>query len=95
MNLGQTIRGIRHRKNMKQCELAKLAGISITALVEIEKGKVFPTQETINRICKALGISKGCLLVHSLDESELPPQKSLLYQYLVKPLQEELWEEQQ
>ena len=93
MTIGQTIRHLRKRKNIKQCDLAKLTGLSANALVGIEKDIVFPTKYTIDRICKALGISKGCLLVHSLDESELPPHKSVLYQYLVKPLQDELWEE--
>lgn len=93
MNIGKTIKYIRKRKAIKQCQLAELAGISTNALVGIEKGWFFPSMGTINGICKALNISKGCLLVHSLEESELPPQKSLLYQYLVKPLQEELWED--
>lgn len=39
MNIGKTIKYIRKRKAIKQCQLAELAGISVSALVGIEKGR--------------------------------------------------------
>jgi len=55
---------------MKQSELAKRAGISISYLCEIEKSRTVPSIKTLLKIAKALEVECSELLNHPGDISE-------------------------
>ncbi|NLI93934.1 MAG: helix-turn-helix transcriptional regulator [Peptococcaceae bacterium] len=67
MLLGHNIRLVRQAKNMKQSELAKRAGISISYLCEIEKAKTVPSIKTLVKIAKALRVECSVLINYSDD----------------------------
>jgi len=54
MTTGETIRNLRKYRKLRQGDLAKLAGLSTTTIVNIEKGYFMPTLNTLNKIAKAL-----------------------------------------
>jgi len=56
-NLGQIIKQIRNRKNLKREELAELAGISPRYLARIENEGQRPSYRVIYKITRSMGIS--------------------------------------
>lgn len=54
--IGQQIKDIRKRNGIKQKELAKGLGISANAMCSIEKGKAWPSYDTMKDICQLLGV---------------------------------------
>lgn len=86
MNLGEAIKGIRKVYGVKQKDLAKNAGLSVTALANIEKNLSFPSKETIRRICDALSVPIAFLMVFCLTEDDVPEEKRLAFRYLITPL---------
>jgi transcriptional regulator with XRE-family HTH domain len=95
MTLGQTIRTLRREKKIKQKDLARLVGISTTALLNIEKDLSFPTTKTFRGICEAMGHSVGFVLISTLTEDDLPPSKRELFHLLVQPIKEYLFGNEQ
>jgi transcriptional regulator with XRE-family HTH domain len=69
MLLGKNIRSIRLDKGIKQFELAKKAGISISYLCEIENGKSVPSLKTLLKIAKALKVDCSVLIQQSQEFS--------------------------
>lgn len=55
-NIGEKIKKKRLEKNIKQCELAKKAGMSNTFLSDIENGRSEPSIKTLSKIAGALEI---------------------------------------
>lgn len=60
--LGIKIRELRIEKNIKQVELAKLAGISNTYLSDIEKGRTLPSLKTLYKLASALNVDVDIFL---------------------------------
>lgn len=56
MKLGEQIKQIRKKKGLSQKQLAKQIGISANAMCSIENGKARASQETVESICKLLGV---------------------------------------
>lgn len=54
--LGQQIKNIRKRKGYTQKEFAKELGISANAMCSIEKGKAWPSDETMAKLCLLLRV---------------------------------------
>lgn len=78
MSLGDNIRNLRLRKNLKQDELAKKAGVSRLMLGKYERGKALPSAETLQKLAVILGVSTDILLnmddsgtTHDLTDKEL------------------------
>jgi len=88
MTLGQTIRVLRKEKKIKQKELAKSAGISDTALYNIEKDLSMPTKQTIQKISAALGHSVAYVLVSCVTEDDVPTEKREVFRALIKILKD-------
>ena len=75
MNIGQTIRDLRIKKEIKQKDLALKSGIKPTYLSQIEKGQKTPTLDVLERISKALDIPMPILTFLSLSEDDINPDK--------------------
>lgn len=56
------IRDLRQRRNLTLQELAQRAGLSVSYLSEVERGKKQPSLETIEKLSTALNISKEGLI---------------------------------
>lgn len=93
MDLGMAVKTLRKEFGYRQSEIAKRSNISITALYNIENGISFPSKETIDRICWALGVPVAYLLFYSITESDLPERKRGMFHYLRDPMRTFLLEE--
>lgn len=60
--LGRRVRCIRRGMDMTQAELAELAGISTAFVGHIERWTRVLSVETLERLCKALGVSADYLM---------------------------------
>ncbi len=55
--IGKNIKKIRMQKGLSQQQLAQKSGISQSFLSALENGKKSPTVDSLNKICRSLGIS--------------------------------------
>jgi len=72
MDIGEAVKLARTKRSLSQHELAKLAGVAPSFISRIEKGKYkFTSQESLDKIARALKISPGTLYDAAL--SKKPP----------------------
>lgn len=88
MQIGKTIELLRRSKNIKQKDLAKACGISVTALCNFEKEKYNPSQEVLRKICDALGISLPCFLLYMIEDTDIPEEKRMAFNMFMSPLKQ-------
>lgn len=62
ITLGDNIRAERNRKRLTQHELARLTGVNVATICQIEKGKRAPALETLRGIARALNCSLDILV---------------------------------
>jgi XRE family transcriptional regulator, fatty acid utilization regulator len=74
---GLKLRQLRQDKRLLLTDLSKLAGISVSYLNEIEKGKKFPKAHKIASLAEALGVSYDWLISLHLKQSLAPVSKLL------------------
>lgn len=65
--LGQNIREARKLRKLPQDKFAEILNIEPAALSNIERGKVYPTQKTIEKIIDVLNISPYLLYISDDD----------------------------
>ena len=68
--IGSKIATIRKRKGLSQEKLSDLASINLRTLQRIEKNETQPRGETINCICKALGVDTEDLIDYGKSYNE-------------------------
>lgn len=90
MDLGNAIKTLRIKLNMTQSQLAEKIGMSITAVSSLETGKAYPPKATVEKLCKAFGISPALFQLSLIDEGDFPEEKRVLYRALLEPLRNEL-----
>jgi transcriptional regulator with XRE-family HTH domain len=71
MNVGKAIRLCRTQRGLSQSELAKIAGISVSYLSLLERGKRDPTFSTIEGIASALDVPVSILVFLAANDDEL------------------------
>lgn len=71
INIGRAIKICRIQKNLKQKELASLAGISMSYISLLERGKRDPSLSTIQKITSALNVPFSILVFLEAEEDEL------------------------
>lgn len=86
MEIGNAIKQLRKARGINQKRLAELCDISANALCSIEKGVSFPSKDTIERICSALGVPVSYLLFFSISEADVPSEKLAAFNALREPL---------
>lgn len=59
--IGETVREFREKAGMNQIQLAEKSGLTQSHISRLEAGKHAPTQKTIIKIAKALGVAPGKL----------------------------------
>lgn len=92
MNIGMAIRTLRTKLGMTQAELAAHVGMSENTVSKWELGKAMPPMESIKKICDAFGVPESYLMFSTVEESDMPESKRVLYRALVEPLKNELLE---
>ena len=71
MNLGKAIKLSRIRRELNQSELAKKAGISVSYLSLLERGKRDPSFSTVEGIANALEIPVSILVFLGANDDEV------------------------
>jgi transcriptional regulator with XRE-family HTH domain len=87
MDLGYAIKLVRRELDLTQTELSDMAGISQTALCQIEKGSKRPSPKTIEKICKAAQIPESLLYILGMRETEVPESKKQIYKLVFPAIQ--------
>lgn len=54
--VGSKIRDSRKRLRLRQRDLAEIAGVTLRALTELEKGRANPTLKQLSKILEVLGL---------------------------------------
>ena len=86
MDLGNAIKSLRKEMKISRKELAARCRISVTALYNIENNLSFPSKDSINGICSALGIPVSYLMFYSLTEEDVPEDKREFFKVIVEPV---------
>ena len=92
MDLGQAIKTLRQKQGLTQAQLADRCGMNAQTVSDWETGKKWPPKGTSERVCEALGVPTSFLLMASIEESDIPEEKRVLYRALLEPLRNELLE---
>ena len=71
MNIGKAIRLCRTQRELNQSQLAERAGISVSYLSLLERGKRDPSFSTVENISTALDVPITILVFIAADEEEL------------------------
>ena len=82
MNLGKAIKLCRVQKNMRQSQLAALAGISVSYLSLLEQGKRDPNFSIIQSIAKGMDIPVSIIVFLGAEKGELSGISSELQEKL-------------
>ena len=69
MHIGERIRTLRQEKNLLQRELAEKVGISESALRNYELVNRNPSEDKIQKIAEALGVSHNALTVNDFSDN--------------------------
>ena len=88
MNLGESIKTIRKAQGITRKDLAAVAGISMTALYNIETGRSLPSMSTLQRLAQAFGVPMAYLLVFSVTEDDVAEDKRTIFRQLMPLLKE-------
>jgi transcriptional regulator with XRE-family HTH domain len=92
MELGIAIRKIRKHIGLSQGELSQMCAISQTALSQIESGTKYPSERTIKKLCKVLGIPESLIYILGMNDKDVPPSKAKVYQMAFPLIQELTWQ---
>lgn len=90
MDTGQAIKILRTKKGMTQSQLAERCGISVNAVSALETGKSYPPKSTVEKMCAVFDIPQSYFLLSSIEETDIPEEKRVLYRALLEPLRNEL-----
>ena len=71
MKLGKAIKTCRIQREMKQAQLAKLAGISVSYLSLLEKDRRDPSFSTIQKVAEGLEIPVSLLTFLAAEKEEI------------------------
>jgi transcriptional regulator with XRE-family HTH domain len=76
--LGENLKKLRRERNLTQGEFAAKAGISLSFVQNLEKGKKWVGPKTISTLAKALGVSEAQLFEDCDRASEMDPKQILV-----------------
>lgn len=90
MDIGQAIKILRVQNDMTQAQLAERCGMTVAGIWYLETGKRFPPKGTVEKLCNVFGLPTSYLLMASIEESDLPEEKRVLFRTMLEPLRNEL-----
>lgn len=76
--LGENLKKLRRARGLTQGEFAAKAGISLSFVQNLEKGKKWVGPKTISTLAKALGVSEAELFEDCDRASEMDPKQILI-----------------
>lgn len=88
MELGNTIRSIRVKRNLTQQRLAELSKTSILTISKIERGITIPGESVLNKICSSLDIDKNAVFFLSISLNDVQENKKEAFSILENSLKD-------
>lgn len=88
--LGLKLKGLRQERGYSLTEAAKRAGLSVSYLSEIEKGRKYPKPDKLIRLAEAFGVAFDDLVSLQVED-ELDPLKSVFSSTFVREFPFELF----
>ncbi|WP_300025010.1 helix-turn-helix transcriptional regulator [uncultured Maribacter sp.] len=82
MNIGNAIKDLRIRQNLKQQQFADKCGLSQSYLSSIEKGRKDPTLSILKQIADGLEIPTPVLVFFALDQEDIDETKKEAFKML-------------
>ena len=76
---GKRLRAARKAAAVTQKELAGLIGAKHNSVSDWENDKNMPDPDTIVRVCEALNVEPGYLLMNNIPDRSEPPMTDILY----------------
>lgn len=95
MDFGQAIRTLRKERDLTQTQLAERCFVSTNAVNAWENGRAYPPKGSVERLCKAFGVSVAYFMMASIGECDFPEDKRILYRTQFEPLRHELLSNQE
>lgn len=90
MDFGQSIKSLRKEHSLTQAQLADRCFVSTNAVNAWENGRAYPPKGSVERLCKAFGVPVAYFMMASVEESDFPEDKRILYRTQFCPLLREL-----
>lgn len=81
---------LRMKAGLTQRQLAEKCGMSVSGLSYLERGRSVPPKATIEKLCGVFGIPTSYFMLATIEESDIPEEKRVLYRALLEPLRNEL-----
>ncbi|UJH67378.1 helix-turn-helix domain-containing protein [Allomuricauda sp. SCSIO 65647] len=88
MEIGKVINVLIKKKGLTQAEVANKIGKSTTALSQIINGAYNPNPDTLDKICKVLGVPQPILYFLTISEDDIPAEKIELYRMLAPSIKD-------
>jgi len=74
MHIGKALRRIRELKGLPMKYIAYKTGVGCEAIGFMERNSKVPRAQSIAKIAKALEVSVTAVVLHGLDEKEIPAE---------------------
>lgn len=55
-DFGSLVKSLRHRRNLKQTELAERSGVSVNTIIGLERGRFNVSEDIMRKLSSALGM---------------------------------------
>lgn len=88
MEIGKVVNILIKKKGLTQAEVANRIGKSPTALSQMINGVYNPSPDTLDKICKVLGVPQPILYFLTISEEDIPEDKVELYRMLAPSIKE-------
>lgn len=75
MSIGKVIQKLRTKRGFSQEQLADAAGIRQATLSDIERGKVKPSENTLEKISSALDASVNYIRIAAIEPDNIPKEQ--------------------
>jgi len=86
MNIGSALKDIRQNvAGRRQSEVAESLGISQTYLSQVEGGKKIPSQEVVEKLCKAYKVPMPIVIWKGMELKDIDKSKQRAFG-LIKPI---------
>lgn len=85
-SLGRRLRKLRDDRDLSRETVCTITGLSVTSLVDIEKGKQWPSAETLDRLARYFNVNPAVFFTDDIVRIEPTPAEAL--EIVARALQE-------
>lgn len=86
MNIGKAVKSARKEKKVSQFFLSKNIKLSVTSIVNLERGDNFPRFNTLKKVSDSLMVTTDYLLLLSIEESSVLEDDKVTFEVCIENL---------